>query len=388
MERYRNPAPHLADGLRRLVHDISQSAVSEANGLSGIICGETQLISFDGESVQYCQESVERLVLECSFDEVVWLLLTGALPGEEYLADIQAIIGDSAVIDSIAAEMLERIPLGARPLDLFPFCISLLSFFDPAPHDQSPDATRLRLWRLMAQLPVTLAGGLGRPLVDGSLPKADECLPLSWAGRLLFCLRDEQRIPSPVEDAAMNALMICECLTQMRPACFAARFAGSTVNHIVAALQAASSLFVSQLKNDPFEWTSELLRSLNGPSAAEAWWRRREGQPMPFGFSDESSDPRPELLREVCRTLLGSHDRIQIEASACRLEKIMAADQLYPTTDWAAARVMTLLNIPSDRQSLVIGMARLAGWAAQAIEQQNAGVSLLPLLRYAVRTAP
>jgi citrate synthase len=41
-----------------------------------------------------------------------------------------------------------------------------------------------------------------------------------------------------------------------------------------------------------------------------------------------------------------------------------------------------LLDIPADRQSLVVVMARLVGWAAQAIEQQSSGISLLPALRY------
>jgi citrate synthase len=41
-----------------------------------------------------------------------------------------------------------------------------------------------------------------------------------------------------------------------------------------------------------------------------------------------------------------------------------------------------MLDIPPERQSLVIGMARLIGWAAHAIEQQKSGVSLLPRLRY------
>jgi len=43
---------------------------------------------------------------------------------------------------------------------------------------------------------------------------------------------------------------------------------------------------------------------------------------------------------------------------------------------------MTLLDIPPERQSIVIGLARLAGWSAQALEQQASGLSLLPRLNY------
>ncbi len=383
MDESRLPAPFLVNGLRRLVHDLNSTSPLLEHGLSGIPCGSTDLISFNDNSLQYCGEPIEKLVRECGFEEVIWLLLTGSRASEEQLADIQSIVADSAVIDPTAAEMLERIPLGARPLDVFPLSISLLSFFDPTPHDQSADATRSRVWRLLSQLPLMLAAGLGKPLRDGGLASSADLASLSWAGRLLYCLWDEPRLPTPAEDAAINAVMTCECLTEMRPACFAARFAGSTVNQIVAALQAAATLYVSQLRNDPFAWASELLWSFQGPSWAEAWWRRREGQAMPFGFSEDEGDPRPGLLKEVCRSLLGSHRRIVLEASACRLERILQQQGLFPTNDWVACRTMTLLNLPADRQALVVAMARLTGWAAQAIEQQNSGISLLPTLRYA-----
>ena len=103
---------------------------------------------------------------------------------------------------------------------------------------------------------------------------------------------------------------------------------------------------------------------------------------MPFGFTACPQDNRAAILTKICRSLLGSIDRIRIEASAARLEKLLETEQQVPTTDWAAARLMTLLDIPSDRQALVIVMARLVGWAAQAIEQQSSGVSMLPTLRY------
>jgi citrate synthase len=51
--------------------------------------------------------------------------------------------------------------------------------------------------------------------------------------------------------------------------------------------------------------------------------------------------------------------------------------------DWAAARTLTLLNVPEDRISLAIGIARMVGWAAQTIEQHTSRIQLLPSLRYA-----
>jgi citrate synthase len=385
MDRSAQPAVHLVNGLRRLVHDIRRSESADNRGLTDVVCGETGLLSFTDAGVSYCGQPVEELAEQYSFERVIWLLLHQQLPTEEELADCSSILADTAVIDQSNADILSRLPLGSRPLDLFPLCVSLLSFFDPTPQDNNEESARSRVLRLLAQLPLILSSGLGDTVDPSLVPStelsADET-ELSWAGRLLFRLRGGKKRPTAAEDAAMNKLMICECLTEMRPACFAARFAASTTTQIVSALQAAAAVFVSQLQNDPFLWTNELLNGFQNPGQAEAWWRRREGQPMPFGFASETEDNRAGILTDVCRTMLGSFDRIRVEAAAARLEKLQSHQQLMPTTDWAAARLMTLLDIPGDRQALVIVISRMVGWAAQAIEQQSSGISLLPTLRY------
>ena len=443
MDRSALPAAHLIQGLRRLVEDVTRTDLNPSKGLTDVVCGETELISFGDNGIRYCDVAVEELVEQGSFERVIWLLLNQTLPTEEELADCSSIMADAAVIDPSVARLLAHLPMSARPLDLFPLCVSLLSFFDPTPQDLSPEAARWRVWRILAQLPLIVSAALGdlsdvdgheepseqpsagnghgsikshdsKPSSNGYTNRlvadpsemvaetdvfgshsehhpefrfpATELSPeeseLSWAGRLLFRLRGRKNRPTAAEDQAMNAILICECLTEMRPACFAARFGISTTNHIAAALQSASTIFATQLRNDPFGWISDLLKGFRDPSQAEAWWRRREGQPMPFGFTSATNDNRAALLSEFTGRMLGSIDRIRVAAVAARLEKILANEQLVPTTDWSAARLMTLLDIPADRQALVIVIARLVGWSAQAIEQQSSGVGLLPTLRY------
>lgn len=385
MDQSAQPAAHLMKGLRRLVNDIQVTSTVNGSGLTDVICGTTSLLSFGESAISYCGHSIDDLTAQPSFERVLWLLLHHSLPTEEQLADYCSIMADSAVIDQSAVKMVSHLPLSTRPLDFFPLCISLLSHFDPTPQDMSLDASRSRVVRLLAQLPMMLSAGFGETVEDNSMRStelsADET-ELSWAGRLLHRLRRSADRPSAAEDAAMNTVMSCQCLTEMRPACFTARFAASATTHITAAQQSAATVFVSQLRNDPYLWTSELLLNFQSPGEAEAWWRRRDGLPMPFGFSSSNDDIRAEILAESVLTLLGSSDRIRLAGCSARLEKILAGDQYFPTTDWMSSKVMTLLDIPPERQSIVIAMARLAGWSAQAIEQQASGLSLLPRLKY------
>lgn len=135
--------------------------------------------------------------------------------------------------------------------------------------------------------------------------------------------------------------------------------------------------------NDPFQWCAELFLQLESPHEADLWWQARKGRPVPFGFTSTVPDNRVRLIADICRTLLGSPDRIRVAAAAARLERLESRQHRLPTLDWVSALLMTLLGIPPDRQGLTIGIARLAGWAAQAAEQNKSGVELLPVLRYA-----
>lgn len=373
----------IADGLRKLVTDVAAPSEGRKNSLRGVVCGETQLLGFNGDRVEYCGFDVAELVDDGMFESVISLLMNRVEPGPEQLADTCSILADSAVVDLPSAETIASIPLQTRPLDLFPLCISLLDCFDPIPGDSSVEASQSRFWRVMAQLPVLFHVAFGGKLYDGkAFDPSKECA-MTFAGQLLQILRQDDVPPSPREEQAMNAVMTCQSLTEMRPACFSARVFGSAVNDVVGGLKAASSMFVSQLRNDPFAWMSSRFRSFSSPDHAASWWKSRETQTMPYGFQEGQEDYRAILLRRECRELLGSLPSIVMESSCERLETILATKGMYPTMDWTATRALTLLNVPEDRIALAIGMARIVGWGAHAMEQHVSGVQLLPSLNYA-----
>ena len=393
------PASYLVDGLHQLVNDIDKPAL-ETQGLDGVVCGHTDLIGFYDDRTEYCGQNVARLCKEGSFEAVMWLLLNDEMPDSERLADCCSILSDGAVIDQPIADMVSAVPLQTRPLDLFPVAISLLSCFDPTPCDRTLPASRSQFWRVMAQTPVLMHVAFGGSLNEGRAI-TDESRTLSWAGQLLQILRDDHAPPTPREEHAFNVLMICQCLTEMRPACFLMRLFGSIVNDVVAGLKASSSMYVSQLRNDPYTWMSSRLRRLRSPQEAESWFAKRSS-PIPCGFEPAEvlagshpeednqlrQDPRALLLKEQCRQLLGTMDGLILESVSARLENLMAHNAMAPTMDWASTRLMMLLNVPDDRMSLAVGLARMVGWAAQTLEQFDSGVSLLPELHYAETELP
>lgn len=380
--RYSTPA-HVANGLRQLVSDLHAHQVNDNPGLDGVICGQTRLIGFYADRVEYSGFDVADLVDDGMFESVVWLLLNRRPADPEHLADACSILSDCAIVDEPAAQMMAAMPLQVRALDLLPLCVSLLACLDPTPNDVTIEASHSRFWRLMGQLPVVLHVAFGGKLQDGRAVAGDGESALTFAGRLLQILRQDDSPPTPLEEHAMNAMLTCECLTEMRPACFSSRVFGSVVPDVVGGLKSAVSMFTAQLRNDPFAWMATRFRSFKSPDHAQAWFEARKSPTMPFGFQDDEPDQRSLLLQAECRELLGTIENIVMESSSARLEAVLAGKGLYPTVDWTATRLLTLLDVPEDRISLAIGIARLVGWAAQSLEQHESGVSLMPSLQYA-----
>lgn len=371
------PASSLVHGLQRLVADVTRNTKSETAGLGQTVCSTTSLLGFHANGVHYCGRPVSQLIQSHRFEEVAALLLSQDSFTDDQIADWSSVLQEPPAADLPPEELFGLFPAGARPVDLLPLCINLIRLFDSDPAGTASEERMRSVQRLLALLPDMLHQALegGRSRSPNTRPSAE-----TWTCKLLSVLRGGEQSFSQAEEHAVNALFIAQCLPQMRAACFVARVAASSP---VAAMHSASTVFCSQLMNDPFQWCAELFLQLESPHEADLWWQARKGRPVPFGFTSTVPDNRVRLIADICRTLLGSPDRIRVAAAAARLERFESRQHRLPTLDWVSALLMTLLGIPPDRQGLTIGIARLAGWAAQAAEQNKSGVELLPVLRYA-----
>jgi len=387
MESIYDPSSYLSDGLKRLVDDIDASVRNEVFGLDHVVCGASQLARFGEDRVEYCGVDVAALTESLPFEAVIWLLLTGEIPTEERQADSAAILRESSVVEQSVIDALSGLPLRTRPLEMLPLAVSMLSYFDPNQVDRTAAATRARVWRIIGQLPILLNSALDG--VTHNQEDSDSFVQPSLATSILRMARGRRSDEEPdseyaqAEEDAMNAVLICQCLTELRPACFAARFFGSTVDDVVPSLRSAASLYVAQMRNDPYEWICRHLRSFRDADDAHEWLMNRAEHTLPFGFAEGAVDPRSAILERVSRRLLGCDDRIRTAACAERLERLMTQAGRHPTMDWNTSVVLTLLDLPPDRTALVIALSRMVGWAAQAIDQNASGVSLLPQLQYA-----
>ena len=94
-----------------------------------LVDGESAISSLD-DGLFYRGYPILELVEQSSFLETAFLIVKGDLPSQEQLADMQAVLSESAVVESDIESWIERLPLNVPAIDVLRTGISLLGLSD------------------------------------------------------------------------------------------------------------------------------------------------------------------------------------------------------------------------------------------------------------------
>ena len=102
-------------------------------GLRGQVAGRTALstVGIEGSGLTYRGYDIQDLAEHCTFEEVAHLLLKGSLPTREQLDAYKARLKARRALPAALAEVLERIPASAHPMDVLRTGCSALGCLEP-----------------------------------------------------------------------------------------------------------------------------------------------------------------------------------------------------------------------------------------------------------------
>lgn len=84
----------------------------------------------------------------------------------------------------------------------------------------------------------------------------------------------------------------------------------------------------------------------------------------------KSGDVRAGILKPFVARQAAAAGTAQWEATADTIEAVMAREKkMYPNVDWPAGRLYHAMGLEIPIYTPMFAMARVAGWAAHAIEQ-------------------
>jgi len=360
-------------------------------GLDGVIAGESAICSVDPDAgLHYRGYDVEELARKVSFEHVAWLLLHGELPNTAELDGFKKQLSAAAALPKEAVQMLRCFPKVARPMDVLRTGVSALAAFDPDVGHVDHTANARKAVRLLARMTsVTTAGWRiahgQEPIFTGDL---------SLAGRILMELSGKR--PEPWEEKVVNAVYVLYAEHEFNASTFAARVTASTLADMYAAVASAIGTLEGTLHGGANETAMAMLRDIGSEAKAEAWVKERLAKKekiMGFGHRVyKHGDSRVPMMRSLLDELSEKTGQHQWPAICRKLEAVLEKEKgLFANLDLYAAPVLDLLGIPVALNTPLFACARVSGWCAHVIEQQDHNRIIRPRCLYtgpAVRKVP
>jgi citrate synthase len=357
-----------------------------AKGLEGVIANESALSNVEGAEgrLSYLGYSIEDLVENCTYEEVVYLLHRGRLPNRAELADGEARLRAERNLPQGVIDFLKAAPKDANPMDVTRTAVSMLGLYDKRAAIGTPDLEKDAAIALSicAKIPTIVAAyhrfrqGLELPPIRTDL---------SEAGHFLYLITGEQ--PTDVATRTLDVALILHADHGMNASTFSARVTVATLSDMYSAVTSAIGTLKGPLHGGANEGVIHMLQEIGELDKVDAWVEERltrKEKIMGIGHRVyKVLDPRAPHLRKLAVQLteeLGEPKWIQMSE---RIAQIMRERKgLNANVDFYSATVYYSLGIPTDLFTPIFAIARASGWTAQVLEQLRDNRLYRPLTLY------
>ncbi len=343
---------------------------------------ESHITYIDGEQgiLRYRGYDIDKLAENCSFLDVVYLLIYGDLPDAKQQAWFNNSITYHTMVHEQLQFMLRGFPRRSHPMAVMVGSVGALSAFyhDSLDiHDEQQRETAIH--RMVAKLPtlgaMTYKYAVGLPFMypDNSLSLSENFL------QMMFATPCEKYKVNKVAARAIDKLFILHADHEQNASTSTVRLAGSSGANPFACLSAGVASLWGPAHGGANEAVLNMLTEIGHKDHIPEFINRAKDKDDPFrlmGFGHrvyKNYDPRANVLRETCREVLedlGIKDEPLLDI-AMELEKIALEDEyfverkLYPNVDFYSGIIYRALGIPTNMFTVMFAIARTAGWVAQ-----------------------
>jgi 2-methylcitrate synthase/citrate synthase II len=352
-------------------------------GLAGVVAGETAICWVDPNAgLMYRGYDIHEMAKQANFEEVAYLLLHDELPSAGELTTFSRAIVAERELPKAVFEMLRLLPKEMHPMDALRTGVSMLGGYDPDLNDHSHAANVRKAIRLIAKVSTLVSDGWRIAHGKDPLPNDPD---LTHAGNFLYKLTGE--VPPEWKVRMLDTIFILYADHEYNASTFAARVTASTLADMYAACTSACATLKGPLHGGANEESMKMLDDIQTPERAEAWMMdalAKKAKIMGFGHRVyKAGDSRVPVMRDIARDLgkrMGKENWVPI----CeKLEATMEREKhLCANVDLYAAPVFTMLGFPSELNTPIFAVSRVAGWCAHVTEQQDNNRLIRPRSAY------
>ena len=354
-------------------------------GLREVYIDRTTSSYIDGKAgrLYYRGYSIDDLAENCSFEEIIYLVMIGELPTSDQLSGFVTELKANMELPEAILDII-KITKDAHPMDVLRTAISALATFDPDVDDNSAEATLRKGTRLTAQAPtIAAAHSRIREGKDPIKPNPD----LSIAANFLYMIFGE--IPDPEDAKLIDKDFVLHAEHGLNASSFGARVAASTQ----ADLHCAITTGIAVLKGPSHGGAAESVMTMSleigsEDNAADYVRNTLDGGGRIMGFGHRvytAVDPRSLHLQDDLKAL---GERKGEPKWYSILQKVVEVMQPYSrrgicqNVDFFSGAMYYLLGIPEDLFISIFAVGRIPGWTAQVVEQFENNILLRPRLQY------
>src|SRR2546428_1904905 len=342
-------------------------------GREGVVAAETQLCDLDGANgrLAYRGYDIADLARQATFEEVTYLLLNGELPKAAQLDTL--VVGLTAARE-IPREMLQVFrlaPKGTDPMRVLQASVALLGMSDPDATDNSHAANVRKAVRLTSQFAVAICA---HHRVRQGLEPVPSLAGLSHAANFLYMLTGER--PGPAAVKAFDASLTLYAEHELNASTFTTRVITSTNSDMHSAVAGGHGALKGPLHGGAGEAVMRTLMEIGEVANVDAFAQKALAEKrrlMGFGHRVYTAgDPRAAILKGMAEEACRQAGQVKWDEMAVALhDRINTAKKLIPNVDFYSAPLFYSLGIPVDVFTPVIAAGRIAGWAANIIEQHG-----------------
>ena len=364
---------------------MTEENVELHRGLREVYIDRTTSSYIDGKEgrLYYRGYNIDDLATNCSFEEIIYLVMMGDLPTEPELTNFTTELRSNMTIPDQIVDVI-RATKEAHPMDVLRTAVSALAAFDDEVDDNSPEATLRKGTRLTAQAP-TIVTAHAR-IRDGKDPVQPDP-NLGLAANFLYMLFGE--VPDPRDAALIDKDFVLHAEHGLNASSFGARVSASTQADLHCAITTGISVLKGPSHGGAAESVMTMALEIGNEENAEKYIKDTlagGGRIMGFGHRVyRAVDPRSLHLQDDLKEL---GERKGEPKWYSILQQVLEAMQPYArrgicqNVDFFSGAMYFLLNIPEDLFISIFAMGRIPGWTAQVVEQFDNNILLRPRLQY------
>lgn len=360
-------------------------------GLYGVVVDETAVSKVVPEtnSLTYRGYPVQELARYCSFEEVAYLLWNGKLPGQESLIRFSAREKALRHLERHVIDLIMSMPLSCHPMDVLRTAISYIGSQDPEEYTKDSEHIRRTALELMAKIPTIIALDIRRRRGEGYIqPSRKKGFAESF---LWMVFGDEEGFPATnrADIEAFDKSLILYAEHSFNASTFAARVVTSTMSDTYSAIVAAIGALKGPLHGGANEAVMKNFLEVADPAKAEEWTKKKlANKELVMGFGHrvyKNGDSRVPTMEAAFKELAEQHDQTQWVEMYDVMAKTMEENtsiKIKPNLDFPAGPAYHILGFDIEFFTPIFVMARITGWTAHIVEQNENNSLIRPLSAY------